>query len=144
MIMASIGSVMLTGVLMGDIRGDVIGILSATLSGLLTAMYLVGNKVTYDRGLHPATNLCYVSLFSFPFCIPFINMPELGAVFSDPVGISMALGLGIGLTLIPFYLVAWAAGCLLPSTSTVISTLEVGRPPSSDSFSSTRRWTSST
>jgi len=124
-IMASIGCICITGVLLGGLRGDIIGILAATLSGLFYGLYLVGNKITLDRGIHPATTLFYVALFSLPFSMPFINLPELGSVFLDPTAVVMALGLGLGLTLIPFYIIAWGVAYVPPTTTSVINMVEV-------------------
>jgi len=123
--LGSIGAIMVTGVLFGDFKAEIMGMLSALISGLFFGMFLVGSRVCYERGLHPAASLFYTMLIADLIAMPFIGHGDVIQAVSDPQGMIMALGLGVMMTLVPFFLYAWSTQFIEPSLASMISVLEV-------------------
>jgi drug/metabolite transporter (DMT)-like permease len=125
MAMGSAGAIMVTGVLFGDFKSEAMGCISALLSGVFFGMFLIGSKVTGDRGVHPAASLFYTLLFADLIILPFVNHGKIVEAVFDPQGIVMALALGVLMTLVPFFLYAWSTQHIEPTISSTISVLEV-------------------
>ena len=121
----AIGCVMVTGVLTGNIDAGTAGILSALISGLFYGMFMIGSKISLDRGIKPETNLFYTLLFATLISLPFSNVGGVAEAVSDTEGMLMAVLLGVLLTLVPYFLLAWSVKYLAPTVSSMISTLEV-------------------
>ena len=123
--MASIGSVFVTGILFEEMNIHFMGALSALASGFFFGMFMIGSKLFFDRGLHPAVSLFYTMLFADLIALPFCNHADLVEAVTDINGLAMALALGVLMTLVPFYLYAWSTQFIEPTLTAMISTLEI-------------------
>ncbi|MBO7409476.1 MAG: DMT family transporter [Candidatus Methanomethylophilaceae archaeon] len=126
MAVGSVGCVLVTGILFGEVDANTEGVISAILSGLFFGMFFIGNRVAVDRDIRPGTTLFYTTVFADLIALPFINHADVLDAVIDPKGAVMALSLGILMTLIPYYLITWSSLHLEPAISSMISTLEVG------------------
>ncbi|MBQ7979135.1 MAG: EamA family transporter [Candidatus Methanomethylophilaceae archaeon] len=125
MIIASIGCVLVTHVVTGHLSLDAAGILSGIMSGLCYGLFLLGNKVYYDRGMNPAASLFYTFLFASVIILPFIHFEPLGNTITDITGLGACLVFGAVLTLVPFYLLAISLRYLEPTTVSVLGVMEL-------------------
>jgi len=125
MIIASIGCVLVTHVVTGHLSLDAAGILSGIMSGLCYGLFLLGNKVYYDRGMNPAASLFYTFLFASVIILPFIQFEPLGNTITDITGLGACLVFGAVLTLVPFYLLAISLRYLEPTTVSVLGVMEL-------------------
>ena len=123
--MATMGSVLVTGVLFGEVDSDVYGILSALMSGLFFGMFMIGSKLFNDRGIHPAASLFYTMLFADVFALPLCNRDSLVQAVTDPNGILMCIALGVLMTLIPYFLYTWSTQYIEPTIVSTLAVLEV-------------------
>ncbi|MBP5394893.1 MAG: DMT family transporter [Candidatus Methanomethylophilaceae archaeon] len=126
MAVGSVGCVLVTGILFGEVDANTEGVISAILSGLFFGMFFIGNRVAVDRDIRPGTTLFYTTVFADLIALPFINHADVLDAVIDQKGAVMALSLGILMTLIPYYLITWSSLHLEPAISSMISTLEVG------------------
>ncbi len=124
-IVASIGCVLVTHVVTGHLSLDAAGILSGIMSGLCYGLFLLGNKVYYDRGMNPAASLFYTFAFASVMILPFIHFEPLGNAFTDVTGLGACIVFGIILTLVPFYLLAISLRYLEPTTVSVLGVMEL-------------------
>lgn len=122
---ASVGCVIVTGMISGEGVGEISGILSALASGFFFGMFTIGSKMSVDRNMNPATYLFYSMLFANLFALPFTDIGNVVDAVSNPEGFAMGFILGVFLTLIPFYLYAWSSIYLEPTKVSMISILEV-------------------
>ena len=125
MAMASIGAILITGVLFGGIEIEYAGALSALMSGLFFGLFMVGSKVFNDKGLHPAASLFYTMLFADLMILPFVNYGGLVDAMTDFKGLAMCISLGVVMTLIPYYLYSWSTQFIEPTLASMISVLEL-------------------
>lgn len=125
MIIASIGCVLVTHVVTGHLSLDAAGILSGIMSGLCYGLFLLGNKVYYDRGMNSAASLFYTFLFASVIVLPFIHFEPLGNTVTDITGLGACLVFGAVLTLVPFYLLAISLRYLEPTTVSVLGVMEL-------------------
>ena len=125
MIIASIGCVLVTHVVTGHLSLDAAGILSGIMSGLCYGLFLLGNKVYYDRGMSPAASLFYTFIFASVMILPFIHFEPLGNAFTDVTGLGACIVFGVLLTLVPFYLLAISLRYLEPTTVSVLGVMEL-------------------
>ena len=121
----TIGCILVTGILFGELDIQVEGILSALLSGLFLGLFMICSKFSNDRGIKPSASLFYAMLVADILTIPFCNVGDIVTAVSDPVGIGNALALGILMTLIPYYLFVWSTQHIEPTLAIIISVSEV-------------------
>ncbi len=125
MVMASIGAIMITGVLFGNVKIEYAGALSALMSGLFFGLFMIGSKIFNDKGLHPAASLFYTMLFADLMILPFVNYGGIVDALTDVKGLLMCISLGVMMTLIPFYLYSWSTQFIEPTLTSMISVLEL-------------------
>ena len=123
--LAIAGCIMVTGVLTGGASAEISGVLSALVSGLFFGMFMIGGRITFLRNIKPETGLFYTFLVAAVFALPFSDMGGIATAIIDYKGLFNALMLGGAMTLLPFYLYNWSVQYLEPTTSTMISVLEV-------------------
>jgi len=121
----TIGCVLVTDVLFGELNVNVIGLTAAVLSGLCFSMFFIGNKMANDKGFRPATILFYTTLAADLMAIPFADLSGTAQALSTVNGWAAALALGIFMTLIPYFLLTWSSSRMDPTVISIISVLEV-------------------
>ncbi len=127
MCVGSIGCVLVTGILFGEVNAKTEGVLAAIFSGLCISLFFIGNRMAIDRDIRPTTMLLYTTLFADLIALPFaIEHGESFAVILNPTGIGTALAFGLIMTLIPYYLLTWSTLHIEPTVISMISVLEVG------------------
>ena len=123
--MAFVGCILVTGVLSEDVDFDLLGISFAALAGVTFAGYTVGNKLLMNRGYSGNTVILYVFLTAALVSLPFSDVVSIpGKVVSNQV-IMDILGMGILMSLIPYYLQVYSLKYLSPVTANLIGILEV-------------------
>ncbi|MCQ2079370.1 MAG: DMT family transporter [archaeon] len=127
--MTFVGCMLVTGVLIGESRLDLLGVVSALLSGLFYALYLLGGRVGTRRGYHPVTLLFYYFLFGTVSAMLFTaltsDLPGTLVRLAEPDVLGAALFLGVGLTLIPYYLYAYATANASTTLVSMVSVVEL-------------------
>ena len=127
MCVGSMGCVLVTDMLFGEVNAKTEGILAAIFSGLCISLFFIGNRMAIDRDIRPTTMLLYTTLFADLIALPFaLTHGESFAVIMDPKGIGIALAFGLPMTLIPYYLLTWSTLHIEPTVISMISVLEVG------------------
>ena len=122
---AFVGCILVTGVLSDDVDFDILGISFAALAGVTFAGYTVGNKLLMNRGYSGNTVILYVFLTAALVSLPFSDVVSIpGKVVSNQV-IMDILGIGILMSLIPYYLQVYSLKYLSPVTANLIGILEV-------------------
>ncbi|MBE6514079.1 MAG: DMT family transporter [Thermoplasmata archaeon] len=122
---ATMGSILVTGVLFGEVDSDLYGILSALMSGLFFGMFMIGSKLFNDRGIHPAASLFYTMLFADLLALPLCNADNLVQAVTDPEGILVCITLGVLMTLVPYFLYTWSTQYIEPTIVSTLAVLEV-------------------
>ncbi|MCQ2079474.1 MAG: DMT family transporter [archaeon] len=107
-VIAFIGCVLVTGALSGDLDFDTFGILLALISGISYAAFIVVTKLFLDRGYSENTTLFYIFLFGTLLCTPFTDAIGVFDKFTSFDPVFNILVLGLLLTLVPYYLNAYA------------------------------------
>lgn len=103
LVVAFLGCILCTGLISDPGSLDLIGISLAIASGLLYSLYTLGSKVAARKGRHIPTVLLYTAIFCAVTLMPFADLPDVvGTLISSPRDLALMLGLGIGLTLLPF------------------------------------------
>ena len=92
--MATIGCIMVAGVLSGDMPVEIDGILSAMMSGMFFGMFMVGSKISANRGIKPGASLFYILLVADLIALPLSDVGGVVDAVSNSEGIIMALLLG--------------------------------------------------
>lgn len=123
--MAFFGCVLVTGVLSEDVTFDTMGVIFALISGLAYATYTVGNKVLMDRGYSSNTVIFYIFLITTIMCIPIADIPSIPPLIVDYEVVLNLLGMGILMTLVPYYLQIYALKYISPVAVNVIGLIEV-------------------
>lgn len=123
--MAFLGCILVTGVLSEDVQFDTIGVMFAILSGISYATYTTGTKVLMNRGYSANTTLFFVFLISTFICIPFSDVAAIPPLVVDWEVVGNLLGMGVLMTLVPYYLQIYALKYISPVSVNVIGLLEV-------------------
>ena len=123
--MAFLGCILVTGILSEDVNFDMIGITFAILSGVSYATYTVGTKVIMNRGYSSNTTLFFVFLISTLMSIPFADVADVPGKVTDLKVVSDLLGMGILMTLVPYYLQIYAIRYISAVTVNIIGLIEV-------------------
>ncbi len=127
MCVGSIGCVLVTGILFGEVNAKTEGIIAAIFSGLCISLFFIGNRIAIDRDIRPTTMLLYTTLFADLIALPFaVEHGESFVSILTPTGIGTALAFGLLMTLIPYYLLTWSSLHIEPTVISMISVLEVG------------------
>ena len=123
--MGSFGCVLIAGRSLLGLDTDVVGLIFALISALSLSMYYIGSDLSDRKGYSPGTYLFYVLLVAMIVSIPFTDMGFIASHALDPDVIWNSLVLGVVMTLVPFYIMAWSAKYLDTATVSTICVLEV-------------------
>ncbi len=123
--MAFLGCILVTGIFSEDINFDALGILFALLSGVSYATYTVGTKVIMNRGYSSNTTLFFVFLISMLMSIPFADVADVPGKVTGLNVVRDLLGMGILMTLVPYYLQIYAIKYISAVTVNIIGLIEV-------------------
>ena len=124
MVVTFTGCTILIGGTLSNNYLSVEGMVAAIVSGMFLAAYVLGGTVSYTRGYHPAAYLLYGTMMSGILSF-FLCDPDMLVSVLTLDEIPFILGLGILVTLIPVYIQAWSTKHLLPTTISVIATVEI-------------------
>lgn len=123
--MAFTGCILVTGLLSKDISFDALGVTFAILSGISYATYTTGTKVLMNRGYSANTTLFFVFFISTVLCIPFSDVADIPVHVDGIMPVLNLLGMGVLMTLVPYYLQIYALKYISPVSVNVIGLLEV-------------------
>ncbi|MBR4203104.1 MAG: DMT family transporter [Candidatus Methanomethylophilaceae archaeon] len=123
--MGSFGCVLMAGRTLFGMDADIMGVIFALISALSLSMYYIGSDLSDRKGYSPVTYLFYVLLVAMIVSIPFTDMGFIASHTLDPDVIWNSLILGVVMTLVPFYIMAWSAKYLDTATVSTICVLEV-------------------
>jgi len=123
--MGSFGCVLMAGRTLFGMDVDIMGVIFALISALSLSMYYIGSDISDRKGYGPVTYLFYVLLVAMIVSIPFTDMGFIASHILDPDVIWNSLVLGVVMTLVPFYIMAWSAKYLDTATVSTICVLEV-------------------
>ena len=124
-IMGTVGCVLMAGKTLLYTELDPMGIIFALLSSFFLAMFYIGSDRSEKKGYSAATYLFYVLLVAAIVTIPFADM---GTIFGNIADLNILfhyLVLGIVMTLMPFYIMAWSVRHLDSVAVSVICVMEV-------------------
>ena len=124
MFLAFFGLMLVCDVITGAQDMSYVGVMCGIASGFFFAIYMIGGKVTVDRGYHPMTVILYIFIFSLVVNLPFADIGTVASAFSVPEALGYILFMGILLTLFPFLTDVWSVRVLSPTVVSMIGTLE--------------------
>ena len=123
--MGSFGCILMSGKALLGSNFEPMGIVYAMASAFCLAMFIIGSDRSLKKGYSAVTYLFYVLLVATVVSIPFA---DLGTIVSRAMELDVlfnSLVLGIMMTLLPFYAIAWSVKYLNATTVSVICVLEV-------------------
>ena len=123
--LGSFGCVLMSGKALLSSEFEPMGIVYAMLSAFCLAMFIIGSDRSQKKGYGAVTYLFYVLLVATIVAIPFA---DVGAIASRALEVDVlinSLVLGIAMTLLPFYVIAWSIKYINSTTTSVICVLEV-------------------
>ncbi len=104
-------------------------------------MYFIGSRIGNDRGYGVMTCLFYVMFIATLASLPFTDLGRIVGSMADTSVIVNSLALGILITLIPYYIIAWSVKYVGQLKASVITVSESYSQPSAEPCSSMRPWT---
>lgn len=124
-VIAFIGCILCTGTLTSESHADLMGIFLAAFSGFCFAIYIVCSKIASGRGCHVTTIMFYTSLITVIALLPFCGIADVFPVMvGDLRAVLLMLGLGIVVTLVPFFLLNYSLERIEAGRSSIISYIE--------------------
>lgn len=125
MFVAFLGCMLVTGGFFDMDNSNTLGILCALFSGLCFGLYIIGNSIYVGKGKNPETFVFYCFLVSALIDLPFVDLGHTVSVVATLDSIGYALVFGLGLTLIPMFLMAVSARYIEATTISVINMVEI-------------------
>ncbi len=105
---------------------NIIGILAGIGSGIGYALYVIGSKLSMDRGYSPHGTLFYLFFFGALFSIPTADLGHIAEVISvDWKAVISIIVLVVFMTLIPYYLTNVIIQVLGPTTTSILELMEI-------------------
>ena len=124
-IMGSFGCVLMSGKALLGADFEPVGIMYALISAFSLAMFIIGSDRGQERGYGAVTYLCYVLLVATIVSVPFADLGMIASRALEADVLINSLVLGIVMTLLQFYVMAWGVKYLDSTTVAVICVLEV-------------------
>ena len=124
-LVGSFGCVLICARTISGTSLDPIGILFSLLSALFLGMFYIGSDKSMKRGYDAAMYMFYVMAVATVISLLFTDVPKVVSSMSDASVLVNSLILGVLMTLVPFYISAWAVRYLGALNVTVISVTEV-------------------
>jgi len=125
LVLATTGCLFVTGVINGNMDAEISGVLAALFSGLCFGMFVIGSRIAYNKGVKPEASLFYTILIADLIVLPFADVDAVVTAVINPDGLVMALALGILMTMIPYFILAWSVKYLEPTLTSILSILEL-------------------
>lgn len=125
MMIGTFGCVLMSGSALFRANIDPMGLVFAVLSGFFLGMYFIGSRISSDKGYDAMTYLFYVMLIATIASLPFTDPGRIVESMSDSNVVLNALALGILITLIPYYVIAWSVKYVGQLKASVIAVSEV-------------------
>ena len=123
--LGSFGCVLMSGKALLDSEFEPMGIVYAMLSAFCLAMFIIGSDRSQKKGYSAVTYLFYVLLVATIVAIPFADVGAIASRALEADVLINSLVLGIAMTLLPFYVIAWSIKYISSTTTSVICVLEV-------------------
>ena len=121
----SFGCVLMSWAALTGTSLDPAGVLFALSSGFFLGMFYIGSDVSITKGYDAAKYMFYMMATAMIISIFFTDVPKVVSSMSDTSVLVNSLILGILMTLVPYYISAWAVKYLGALTVSVISVTEV-------------------
>jgi drug/metabolite transporter (DMT)-like permease len=121
----SFGCVLMSWAALTGTSLDPAGVLFALSSGFFLGMFYIGSDVSITKGYDAAKYMFYMMATAMIISIFFTDVPKVVSSMSDASVLVNSLILGILMTLVPYYISAWAVKYLGALTVSVISVTEV-------------------
>lgn len=125
MMLGTFGCILMSGSALFRASIDPMGLVFAILSGFFLAMYFIGSRIGNDRGYGVMTYLFYVMFIATLASLPFTDLGRIVGSMADTSVIVNSLALGILITLIPYYIIAWSVKYVGQLKASVITVSEV-------------------
>ena len=125
LVLGSIGCLFVTGVINGRADLELTGVLAALVSGLCFGMFVIGSRIAYNKGVKPEASLFYTILIADLIVLPFADVDAVVTAVINPEGLVMALALGILMTMVPYFILAWSVKYLEPTLTSILSVFEL-------------------
>lgn len=124
-VIAFIGCILCTGTLTSETEADIMGIALAAFSGFCFATYIVCSKIASGRGCHVTSIMFYSSLITVVTLLPFCGISEVYPMMAGNLrAVLLVLGMGIVVTLVPFFLLNYSLERIEAGRSSIISYVE--------------------
>ncbi len=121
---AFLGCILCTGFISDPGGQDIIGIALGALSGFCFATYTLCSKKVADTS-NATTVLFYTGLICFIGLAPICDMPSaLNIMFGDVSNLLLIVGLGLGMTLLPFWLFNFALERVEAGKTSIVTFIE--------------------
>lgn len=124
-LVGSFGCVLICARTISGTSLDPIGILFSLLSALFLGMFYIGSDKSMKRGYDATIYMFYVMAVATIVSLFFTDVPKVVSSMSDTSVLANSLVLGIFMTLVPFFISAWAVKYLGALNVAVISVTEV-------------------
>lgn len=122
----SFGCVLMAGNALASASLNPLGILFSLLSAVCLAMYIIGARISLDRGYEPVTYLFYMMLVASIIAAPLCNLPHIAeTITANPTAILDSFILAVFMTVIPFFIMAWSLKYLEPVITSMITVMEL-------------------
>ena len=122
---AFFGCVLCTGLLTSSVDLDVTGVVFGLMSAVFFGTYTLGSKKARNDGCATLTVLFYAAVFCSVSLSPFCDLPAAAGVISSSFyNLALLLGLGLGLTLLPFGLYNYSLSRIEAGKASIISFIE--------------------
>ena len=123
--MGSFGCILMSGKALLSTNLEPMGIVYALASAFCLAMFIIGSDKSYKKGYSAVTYLFYILLVATIVSIPFADLGNIASKITEIDVVMNSLALGILMTLLPFYVIAWSVKYMHATTVSVICVLEV-------------------
>ena len=126
MCLAFVGCIIVSGVLTDDGIIRFMGVVLSLASALFLSINVIGAKVSIGRGYNPATYVLYSNLFAALISLPFADFGTIAHTASQGIGpVADMIILGIGITMVPFFLEASSLRHLEAAEVSLVGMMEI-------------------
>ena len=122
----SFGCVLMAGKAIMGANLNPLGIIFALISAACLGMYIIGARISLDRGYEPVTYLFYMMLIAAIIAAPLCSMARIVDTLStNTTSIIDSVVLAVFMTVIPYFIMAWSLKYLEPVIASMISVMEL-------------------
>lgn len=124
--LAFLGCIIVSGVLTDDGAVRLVGVVLSLASALFLSINVIGAKVSIGKGYTPATYVLYSNLFAALISLPFADFGTIADTASGGIGPAAdMLILGIGITMVPYFLEASSLKHLEAAEVSLVGMMEI-------------------